>query len=178
MEIKTLGDKKIKIRKISKKDLKNVEKFQDYINSLVEEEALIQANKKVSLKEEVAWVKEKLKQIKNKKIILLVAEHKNKIVGIPQIALGWGRQIHVGNFGISIRKGYRRIGLGTYLTKKILKLAKKELKPKPKIIKLSAYAINEPAVAFYKKLGFKKVAKIPKQGKIKGKLVDEVIMLL
>jgi len=52
MEIKTFGNKKIKIRKISKRDIKNVKKFQDFINSLVGERAMIKANKKMSLKEE------------------------------------------------------------------------------------------------------------------------------
>jgi ribosomal protein S18 acetylase RimI-like enzyme len=42
---------------------------------------------------------------------------------------------------------------------------------------LSAYAKNKSAITFYKNLGFKEVARIPKQAKIKGKLVDEIIML-
>jgi len=177
METKIFKDKKIIIRKISKSDLKNVKKFQDYINSLVEEKAMIKVNKKASLKEETEWLKEKLKEIKTHKEVCLLAEHENKIVGNTQIALDWGRQSHVGDFGISIRKGYRNIGLGTYLAKELLKLAKKELKPRPKIIKLSAYSVNKPAITFYKNLGFKEVARIPKQAKIQGKLVDEIIML-
>jgi len=177
MENKIFDDKKITIRKISKSDLKNVKKFQDFINSLVKEGAVIKVNEKASLKEETVWLKEKLKKIKARKEVCLLAEHENKIIGNTQITLDWGRQSHVGDFGISIRKSYRQIGLGTYLTKELIKLAKKELKPRPKIIKLSAYATNKPAIAFYKNLGFKEVARIPKQGKIQGKLVDEIIML-
>ena len=178
METKTFKGKKIKIREISKGDLKNVKKFQDFVNSLVEENAMIKMNKKASLKEETEQLKGKLKQIKSKKEVALIAEDGEKIVANLQIALDWGRHEHVGDFGISVRKGYRNLGLGTYLTKELLKLAKKELKPRPKIIKLSAYAVNKPAIAFYKKLGFKEVARIPKQAGIKGKLVAEVIMLL
>ena len=177
METKIFKDKKIIIRKISKSDLKNVKKFQDYINSLVEEKAMIKVNKKASLKEETEWLKEKLKEIKTHKEVCLLAEHENKIIGNTQITLDWGRQSHVGDFGISVRKGYQNMGLGTYLTKELIKLAKKELKPRPKIVRLSAYATNKPAIVFYKNLGFKEVAKISKQGKIKGKLVDEIIML-
>ena len=177
METKIFKGKKIKIREISKRDLKNVRKFQDFINALIEEKAMVQMNKKVGLKEEFLWLKEKLNQIKKKREVALIAEDKNKIVGNTQIRLNWGRHEHIGDFGTAIRNGYRRIGLGTYLTKEIIKLAKKELKPRPKIIRLSAYSINKPAIAFYKKLGFKEVARIPKQGKIKDKLVAEVIML-
>ena len=178
MEVKILNNKKIKIREISKGDLKNAKKFQDFINSLVEENAMVKLNKKQGLREETEWLKEKLKQIKGKKEVALIAESEDKIVGNTQIGLDWGRQSHIGDFGISIRKGYRDIGLGTYLAKEVIKLAKKELRPRPKIIRLSVYAANKPAIVFYKNLGFKKVAKIPKQGKIKGKLVAEIIMLL
>jgi len=178
METKIFNDKKIRIRKISKEDLKNVKRFQDYINSLVEEKAMIKVNRRVSLNEEVEWLKEKLKSQKEHKEVNLVAEDKDKIIAIAHIRLDWGRQSHVGNFGISVRKGYRNIGLGTYLTKELIKLAKKELKPKPKIIRLSAFSTNKPAITFYKKLGFKKVAKIPKQVNFQGKLLDETIMLL
>lgn len=177
MEIKTFNDKKIKIRKISLRDLKNVKKFQDYINSLVKEEAMIQPNKKVSLKEETEWVKEKIKRKRKYKEVALIAEHKGKIISSAQITLNWGRQAHIGDFGISVRKGYRGIGLGSYLTKKILELAKRELKPPPKIIRLSVYSTNKLAIKFYEKFGFKKVAKIPKQARFGGKLVDEIIML-
>jgi len=177
METKIFDDKKIKIRRILKSDLRKVKEFQDYINLLVEESAQIQMNKKATLKEEKEWVKEKLKRKKERKEIALVAEYEGKIVGSAQITSNWGRQSHVGDFGISVRKGFRNIGLGTYLAKEIIKLAKKELKPRPKIIRLSAYATNKPAIEFYENLGFKKVARIPKQGKIKGKLVAEVIML-
>ena len=177
METKIFNNKKIKIREISKGDLKNAKKFQDFINSLVEENAMVKLNKKQSLREETEWLKEKLKQIKGKKEVALIAEDGEKIVANLQIRLDWGRQGHIGDFGIAIRKGFRNIGLGTYLAKEIIKLAKKKLKPKPKIIKLSAYASNKPAIEFYKNLGFGEVARIPKQGKIKGKLVDEIIML-
>jgi ribosomal protein S18 acetylase RimI-like enzyme len=60
----------------------------------------------------------------------------------------------------------------------IIKLAKKELRPGLKIIRLSVYSNNKIAIALYKKYGFKEVAKIPKQIQYKGKLIDEIIMLL
>lgn len=59
-----------------------------------------------------------------------------------------------------------------------IKLAKKELKPKPRIIRLSVFANNKPAIGLYRKIGFKKVASVPKQLQYKGRLIDEIIMLL
>jgi len=58
--------KKIKIRKISQRDLKRVREFQEYINSLIEEEAMISFNKKKTLKEEREWLKSKLKNMRKK----------------------------------------------------------------------------------------------------------------
>ena len=172
------GSKEIIIRKLSNGDLRNVKKFQDFINSFVEEDAQILYNKKFSLKEEKNWLKEQLQNIKNHKTVFLIAQDHNKVVGTTGIDLRRGREAHVGEFGITIRNGYRGIGLGKYLMKEILKLAKKELEPKPKIIRLSVFPTNKPAIGLYKKLGFKKVAKIPKQIQYKGKLLDEIIMLL
>jgi len=170
------GSKEIIIRKLSNGDLRNVKRFQDLINSLIEEKAQISLNKKLSLKEEKEWLKRQLGQIKNQKTVFLLAECDNKVIGTTGIDLRRGRQEHVGEFGISIRNGYRGIGLGKYLMKEIIKLAKKELKPK--IIRLSVFPTNKAAIGLYKKLGFKKVAKISKQIQYKGKLVDEIIMLL
>lgn len=174
---KKIDFEKIKIRKISQIDLKRVKEFQNYINSLIEEEAMILFNKKKSLKEEKEWIKEGLKNMEKKKQIVLIAEDKNKLVGISDVRLKGERQNHVGEFGISIKKEYRGIGLGKKLMVEVLKLAKKELKPRPKIIRLSVFSENKIAQNLYKKFGFKKVAKIPKQIQYKGKLIDEIIMI-
>lgn len=174
---KKIDFEKIKIRKISQIDLKRVKEFQNYINSLIEEGAMISFNRKKSLKEEKEWIKEGLKNMEKKKQIVLIAEDKNKLVGISDVRLKGERRNHVGEFGISIKKEYRGIGLGKKLMVEVLKLAKKELKPRPKIIRLSVFSENKIAQNLYKKFGFKKVAKIPKQIQYKGKLIDEIIMI-
>lgn len=172
------GKKKIKTRKLSKKDLRNAKEFQEFINSFIKEDAQIMLNEKMSLKEEKQWLAEQLKKIKNQKTVFLIAKNKDIIVGTTSVDLGMWRQNHIGNLGITIRKGYRGMGLGNYLTREIIKLAKKELKPRPKSIRLSVFSANKPAVNLYKKYGFKKVAVIPHQLQYKGKLFSEIIMIL
>lgn len=176
--LKVFGEKKIKIRKLSQKDIKRAKEFQDYINSLIGEGAKILLNQKLTFKEEKKWLEDTFKQVKKHKEVFIVAEHNNRIIGNTGINLDRGIRNHIGNFGISIRNGYRGIGLGKYLMEEIIKLGKKELKPKPKIIRLSVFANNKPAISLYKKYGFKKVAAIPKQMQYKGKLVSEIMMLL
>ncbi len=67
MKTKIFGEKKIQIRKLSKNDLRNVKKFQDFINSLIKEEAQITLNRKLSLREETGFVKGKFKNIEKHK---------------------------------------------------------------------------------------------------------------
>lgn len=169
--------KGIKIRKLKSKDLKKAKEFQEYINSLIKEKAMILLCREKSLEEEKEWLNEKLKNVKNKIEVILVAEHEDRIVGISHIKLRKEKENHVGEFGISIKKEFRGIGLGKKLMIEIIRLAKKELKPRPKILRLSVFAINKIAQNLYKKFGFKKVARIPKQIQHKGKFVDEIVMI-
>ena len=172
---KVFSGKNITIRQPDKKDLNNVRKFLDFINNLVEEGVQILASKKLSLKEEKEWLKKLLNNIKTRKTIFLLAEDNGVIAGTSTINLRKDRASHVGEFGISIRKEYRGMGLGSYLMKEILKLAKKELKPK--IFRLSVYPTNKVALNLYKKNSFKEVARVPKQIQYHGKLIDEIIMI-
>ena len=123
MKDKTFIDKKITIRQFLKSDLKNVKKFRDFINSFVEEDAQIMMNEKISLKGEVEWLKGKLESIKKGKAVFLVAEHNGRIIGTTGINLRIWRENRIGNLNIIIKKGYRGIGLGTYLMKEIIKLS-------------------------------------------------------
>lgn len=172
---KVFHNKKVIIRFLTKSDLNKVEKFLDYINSLVKEKAQIMHHQLFSLAEEKKWLKEQLRDIKNKKEVMLVAEADNKIIGIVDVKLAKGRQSHIADFGISIRQGYRRLGLGKFLTKQIIELARKKLKPR--FIRLSVFATNKIAQKLYRKFGFKVINRIPYQFQYKGKLVDEIIMM-
>jgi len=176
-KVKIFDGKKITMRAISQSDLKQVKKFQDFINSVIKEDAKIFTDKRIPLKEEKEWLSNTLKNIKKLKSVHLVAEYKNIIVGSTGTNLKSGRSNHIGDFGIIIRNGYRGMGLGESLAREVINLTKKELKPSPKILKLNVFTTNKPAINLYKKLGFKKVARVPDQNQYKGKLVDEYIML-
>ena len=175
--IKKIDFGKIKIKTLSQNDLKKAKEFQEHINSLIEEEAMILLDQKQTLKEEQEWLKNELKNIKRKIQVMLIAQDGNKIVGISEIKLKRGKESHVGELGISVRKEYRGRGLGKKLMAEILKSAKKELKPKIKIVRLSVFPENKIAQNLYKKFGFKKVAVIPKQLQHQKELVDEIVMI-
>jgi len=168
-------DKKLEIRELSQYSLKDAKRFLNFINSLIGERAQILLNKEMSLKEERIWLKGQLKEVKGNKKVSLVAEDNNMIVGSVEVGVGNGRADRVGTLHIAIRDGYRRIGLGKYLMESVIKLAKRRLKVK--IIRIPVFATNKPAVGLYRSRGFKEVARIPKQFRYKGKIVDEIIFL-
>ncbi len=174
---KDFKGKIIEIRKFSKKDVKRAKDFTVFINSLIEEGAKIRLNRKQTLKDREKWIKEKENNIKKKKEFFLIAEHNKKIIGTASVCLKGGSQSHVGEFFISIVDGYRRIGLGKSLMNEVINLAKKELKDNMKIVRLGVFSNNKPAIRLYEKMGFKMVAKIPKQLQYKKRLIDEIIML-
>lgn len=73
-----LDGKEITIRKLADSDLKNARKFVNYINALIEEDVYLTANKKYSLKDELAFLKSQLEKIKKRGSIFLVAEMERK----------------------------------------------------------------------------------------------------
>jgi len=179
METKTFGGKEIVIRKIRFSDLFRIRRFQNFINSLIDKKANILANKKMTVLAELRWLRAVLIGIYRKKNqVYLIAEHKNRVIGITSVRLLFGKSSHIGDFAISVSNDFRRIGLGYHLAEKIIDLAKKELKSTPEIISLEVFANNQPAIALYQKVGFDKVAIIPnkiKQGSIN---TDAIIMHL
>ena len=178
MQTKIFQGKKITIRKLSPKDIKTPEKFQEYINSFIEEDAMLLIKTKKTRKDEVEWLKKRIKQIQKGECVYLVAEYNKALVGACHIEKEIERKDHIGELGIGIKQGFRGIGLGEYLIRETIQLAKKELKSKPKIIELGVYEGNIPAYNLYKKVGFRQVAKIPKHIQYKGKLISEIIMQL
>ena len=128
MKTKIFNKKKITIRPILKSDLKQVKKSQNFINSVVEEDAKIFMNKKNSLKEEREWLSNKLKDIKKHKSVCLIAECNNIIIGVAEIESEKWRKNHIGDFGIIVRNGYRGIGLGEFLAKEVINNSDENLK--------------------------------------------------
>lgn len=175
--IKSFLGYKIKIRPLEKGNLRRPEKFQEFINSLVAEKAMILMRTKKTKKEELEWLKRELDDIKSGQKVVLVAEDNGRVIGSTRITLGKEREDHIGTFGIAIKSGYRGIGLGKYLMAEIIKLAKKTFGKKLKIVMLNVFDGNKPAMSLYKKMGFKPVAKLPKRIQYKGKLISETIML-
>ena len=176
--IQKFKDKEIRIRYLIEEDIEKANKFNRFANELVKDEtAFISNDLEQVLETQDFQVSERLKEIQEKKAIVLIAENNNNnIIGRASITPKVGLAEHVGLLEVHILKGYRDLGLGKYLMAEILKLAKTGL-DKTKVARLSVFSNNEIAISLSKKMGFEKVVTIPQQVASNGTVADEVIML-
>lgn len=165
--------KEIILRGPKKNDLRG---YLNYINSLVAEDAQILENKKKTLEDEKKFIKEILDGVKRNERVVVVAEADGKLVGNADIRKGRGRSSHIGEFGIGVMRGCRRIGIGEELTKTAIELAKKRLRIEA--VDLGVFDTNKNAKRLYRKLGFRVIARIPKNLRYRGRDTDHVIMRL
>jgi len=84
-----------------------------------------------------------------------------------------GRSKHVGNLGISIRDGYRDIGIGTEL---MLEAEVQARRLGIKTIFLEVNATNERARHVYAKVGYSEVGCLPKAVLRDGEYIDLTMM--
>jgi len=172
-----LKGKEFIIRNFCEDDLCRPDKFLAYINNLIDDSsAMIPLRVKKTLEQEKEWLTDMLSIVMLSRMVILVAERDNKIVGGAEISLCPERKEHIAEFSISIIKDYRGCGLGSYLLSKIIGMAE-SLKPKPTTIRLSVFSSNKHAIALYQKHGFRMTARIPNQFEFGGQLIDEIIML-
>ena len=148
-----------------------------YINGIIDEDLYLTYDKKFTLKQQKEWCKDTLNNIKSRNSLYYAVIYNKKIIGSTSAKRGIGRDRTNICLGVAISKGFRGVGLGEILMSKVIKETKKRLKPINKIW-LTVSAPNRPAIALYKKLGFKQVAKLKNWSKYKGKYIDVCYMVL
>ena len=139
-------------------------------------EPFMLSDKPPTLKEEKQWLKKKLASAAKKQEVTLIALSGKVAVGVCDGRKQDRRNRDKVLVGIVIAKQYRGVWLGNKLLIEIIKLIKKKIKPK--IIYLTVIGANKPARALYNKLGFGKIAVLPKWIKVRGKYQNEIYMRL
>jgi ribosomal protein S18 acetylase RimI-like enzyme len=170
-KFKAKDGREVVIRTVKYSDLRQT---LSYINELVAEDTFILVCRKKSLREEREWLKKSLKGMKNGKEVVIVAEIDKKIVCCSNLKKLSDRSPHVGEFGISVLKQYRNLGIGKEMVKQIIEISRDM---KFKIILLGVFANNKAALSLYKKFGFRQVGRAPKIFLYKGKYVDDIWMM-
>lgn len=167
----TKKNKKITFRFIQKDDL---DKLLNFINKLADEDTFVLVNKRFTKKEEEKYLRERLKGIRTKKSFNIAAFYGGKIMAHGDVVRKERRQEHVGELAISVSRGFRDEGLGSFLIKELITMAKDFLKLK--ILYLRVFGNNQRARHIYRKMGFKECGQIPKALFYKDKYEDEIMM--
>lgn len=166
------------IRSLRRNDIREV--IKNYYSRYEELErnpdlGLAMQEAKPSMKSEFEWAKRLMKDIRQRNAIALVAVVDGHVVGMCDIRteLIMEKQ-HVGSLGIAINDGYRSLGIGTALMRKIIAKSRGRFE----ILRLDVLGINRRAMSLYKRLGFKVYGKLPK-GYMRGqKRMDHIMMYL
>ncbi|MEM3747425.1 MAG: GNAT family N-acetyltransferase [Thermoproteota archaeon] len=142
----------------------------ELINSVVEEEADIIVNRKVT-REEAEWLARFLTNIEKGRTIGVVAEVDGKVVGNSEVTRGAGAQSHVGFLGIIIAREYRDLGIGTRMLETLVEESRRA---GLRLLVLDVYASNTRARHVYSRLGFMEAGTIPRMAFKKEGYVDVV----
>ena len=118
---------------------------------------------------------EAIREIKNRKGLIIVAEANDRIVGMAYLVRGkFEKNKHVGFLGISVLKGKRGIGVGEAMMKYMMEWSQQQ--DELEKISLTVFSTNKAAINLYRKFGFEIEGINKKQYKIEGKYIDEIMM--
>jgi len=137
----------------------------------------ILVNRRITLKEEKAWLGDHLKEIKKRRTVLLVAEAEGALVGICTVQRQAFKMSHRAIFGIALAKKWRGKGIGEELSRKALELSGERMKGL-EMIELNHFDYNKRASRLYRKLGFIVIGRTSKAIKEGPRYFDEHYMRL
>lgn len=153
-----------------------VRELNGFINALVDEDAKIIYDRRVTLREEREWKKGKLAERRRGESFLLIARVDGRIAGTSEARRGRFKEKENVSLGLAIAESCRGIGLGEALLRANIETAKMMMRPRN--IFLSVLANNRPAKALYRKVGFRRFASFPRWVRHNGKYVAHEFMLL
>lgn len=108
---------------------------------------------------------------------LFVAKLDGKIVGASSIKSPVRKRIaHQAEIGLSVKKEYWNLGIGTALLETMIEFAKQTAQIE--IIHLGVRAGNEKAIRLYQKMGFEMIGRYRNFFKINNVYSDEILMNL
>ncbi|MDE1851391.1 MAG: GNAT family N-acetyltransferase [Candidatus Micrarchaeota archaeon] len=130
--------------------------------------------KKPTMEHERKWFNEMMKGVGKGSRIFSVAEVNGRVVGTCDISPKYpnAESSHVGQLGISVRRGYRSMGIGTALIRHSIQRARKRYK----IMALGVWSLNPRAFKLYKRMGFKTYGRLPEGVVRKGKKQTIIMM--
>ncbi len=123
-------------------------------NSLVEEDADIQNDRPTSLEDEMKWLSNMIKTVREGALLHIVAEVDERVVGHCHMAPRRGKMRHIGELGIMILEEFRDIGIGTEMATTMEDMASDE---GYESMILEVFSTNSRAIHVYERLGYERV---------------------
>lgn len=147
-----------------------------YINGLIEERTYLLESKKKTLKDEKDYMKKILEDMKKGDKLYIVLECGGRIISMFGTENGsHEKNRHICSIALAIIKEFRGKGLGNKIMEMLIDASKNKMKCR--VMRLSVYEPNKPAINLYKKYGFREAGRIPKGINHFGKYIDEIIMI-
>ena len=148
----------------------------DYINALSQEKTFILfQGEEITLEFEQAYLDSQLEKISNGSLVQLFATAGDQIIGVSEVGMKNRVESHIGDFGISIAREWRGLGIGSALMQAVLNEAQAHL-PTLKIVTLSAFANNETAIRMSQRFGFQEHGRLPRGIVHHGQHIDHIYM--
>lgn len=156
--------------------LSDCESMCDYINTLSEERTFVTyQGEKETLESEQKLLNHVLKEIEDKKAVMLLCFHQNKLIGISHIEMEIRTERHTGIFALSVAKEYRGKGVGEILMSIVLEESIKHI-PDLEIVTICFFSSNTVARSLYEKMGFTEYGTLPNGVKLEKGYADQVMM--
>jgi len=152
----------------------DIDDYLHFINSLVEEKAMIMMNEKQTRDSEIGWIGQLLGSVEKDKMVAVVAEVDGRLVGSCEITPRRGCLAHLGSLGISLLDGYREIGIGQEMMLEVERQAKRL---GVEVVELEVFEANKRAIHVYERVGYKVTGRVPDAIKWDGAYMDSLIMV-
>lgn len=141
-------------------------------NELIDEEAMIGGEKKMTRDEQLDRHAELMKEVEGGRSVVIVAEIDGKAVGQTNARKRGGRLGHTAGLGVFVRRMWRGMGIGSEL---MMELEAQARKIGVEVLFLEVYSVS-PAVELYRRLGYAEYGRLPGGIKYRGGYVDAVSM--
>jgi phosphinothricin acetyltransferase len=141
-------------------------------NELIDEEAMIGGDKKMTRDEQVDRHAEMMKDVEGGRSVVIVAEIDGKAVGQTNARKRGGRLRHTAGLGVFVRRAHRGRGVGSELLRELEVQARKI---GVEVLCLEVYSVS-PAVELYRRLGYAEYGRLPGGIMYRGGYVDAVSM--
>jgi ribosomal protein S18 acetylase RimI-like enzyme len=170
---KTKKHRELLVRYPMKSD---VEAMWRYINTLSREKTYIRfQGEEISLEDEKHYLDGQLEKISKHESVELLGFVKGELIGIAGVDMKDRIERHVGVLGISVAKGFRGEGIGSFLMALVIDEAIKRLS-KLEIFSLCVFSNNLEAIRLYEQFGFFEYGKLPQGFKLDSGYVDRILM--